>query len=260
VTSLSAPEQREALQLAALDAMQQSANAPVETVLTNYSKWNLRVRSKARDLLFSRQVSARSFLQNVESGAIASSEVPLDQLQKIALLNDKELNDRVRKIWGNIGSGTPEEMLADIRRFNNDLRAFPGNAKNGHAVFTKTCAPCHELFGEGEKIGPELTHANRADKDFLLTSIVDPNAVVRKEFINYNVETTDGRVLNGLVVEQNANSITLAAAKNERTMINRSQIASMQESSVSLMPEGLMHALTPEERRDLFAYLQSAHP
>jgi putative membrane-bound dehydrogenase-like protein len=260
VASLSAPEQLEALQLAALDAMQQSANAPVESVLANYAKWNSHVRSKARDLLFSRPSSARSFLKNVESGAITSSEVPLDQLQKIALLNDKELNERVRKIWGNIGSGTPEEKLADIRRFNNDLRAFPGKPKNGHAVFTKTCAPCHELFGEGEKVGPELTHANRADKDFLLTSIVDPNAVVRKEFINYNIETSDGRVLNGLIVEQNANSITLAGAKNERTTINRSQIASTQESSVSLMPEGLMHALTPEERRDLFAYLQSTHP
>ena len=140
------------------------------------------------------------------------------------------------------------------------LRAFPGEAKNGRAVYLKSCAQCHELFGEGEKVGPELTHANRKDKDFLLASIVDPSAVIRKEFINYNIETSDGRVLNGLVVEQNGNSVTLAAAKNEKTTVSRDKIISMRESEISLMPEGLMHGLTPQERRDLFSYLQSEKP
>ena len=83
-------------------------------------------------------------------------------------------------------------------------------------MFRKQCGTCHTLFGEGEKIGPELTHANRRDREFLLASIVDPNAVVRKEFTNYTVQTIDGRILTGLIAEQDAKSLTLLTAKNER--------------------------------------------
>jgi putative heme-binding domain-containing protein len=123
-------------------------------------------------------------------------------------------------------------------------------------LFIKTCGVCHQLFGEGTPVGPDLTHANRNDRDFLLVSVVDPSAVIRKEFLNYNVELKDGSMLNGLIVEQTPTTITLAAAKNQRTTINRSQIASLKESSVSLMPEGLLLPLKPQELRDLFSYLQ----
>ena len=76
-------------------------------------------------------------------------------------------------------------------------------------MFKNICAVCHRLFDEGGQIGPDLTHANRKDQSFLLASIVDPSAVVRKEFLNYNVETTDGRFLSGLIGEQSPNSVTI---------------------------------------------------
>jgi putative heme-binding domain-containing protein len=177
-------------------------------------------------------------------------------LRKISLHNDKQLNALVHKNWGSITGGTPGETLAVVRRYNNDIRAAAGDPARGHEIFKKTCAVCHELFGEGEKVGPELTHANRQDRDFLLVSIVDPNAVIRKEFLNYNLETIDGRQLNGLIAGQTPNSVTLMAAKNERTVIPRDQIKSLRESTVSLMPEGLLNAMTPQELRDLFSYLE----
>ncbi|MDB6028395.1 MAG: putative rane-bound dehydrogenase [Verrucomicrobiales bacterium] len=257
---LSATSEPEAIQLAALEAIQQLPNAELRSILASYTAMSPRVRSKARDVLLSRKQWAYAFLGLVDSGQYDAREVALDQLQNVATFEDKQLNELVRKHWGNIGRGTPEEKLADIRRFNNDLRAASGDAKRGRDLFVKNCAVCHELFGEGEKVGPELTHGNRADKDFLLTSIVDPSAVIRKEFLNYNVEMKDGRSLSGLIAEQSANSVTLMAAKNERTTIPRDKIVSMQESSISLMPEGLMHPLSPQERRDLFTYLQSPQP
>ena len=252
--------QPEAVQLAALNALQQIPTADIREIVAGYAQMSAAVRGKARDVLLSRKTWAHVFLLSVKSGRYAKDEVTVDQLQKVAAFEDKELNDLVKSIWGNIGRGTPEEKLADIRRFNNDLRAAAGDISRGHQVFLKTCAVCHELFGEGEKVGPELTHANRHDKDFLLTSIVDPSAVIRKEFLNYNVELKDGRSVSGLIVEQSANIVTLVAAKNERTTIPRDQIVSMQESALSLMPEGLLHPLTPQERRDLFSYLQSEKP
>ncbi len=147
-----------------------------------------------------------------------------------------------------------------MRRLNNDLRAAAGHAEQGREIFRKQCGTCHALFGEGEKIGPDLTHANRRDRDFLLASIVDPSAVVRKEFTNYTAQTTDGRVLTGLIVDQNANSLTLLTAKNERLRLSRSEIESIAEAPNSLMPDNIAEQLSPQNLRDLFAWLQQPPP
>lgn len=258
--SLIGTGEADALQSAALDAIQQLPNANVRPIFAGYAKMSAGLRQKARELFFSRKTWAEAFLRGVDGGVYTKEEVALEQLQKIAAFEDKMLDELVRKQWGNIGRGTPEEKLADIRRFNNDLRAAAGNPGRGRELFVKNCAVCHELFGEGEKVGPELTHANRQDKDFLLSSIVDPSSVIRKEFLNFNVEMNDGRSLSGLIAEQSGNSVTLVAAKNERTILPREKIVSIKESTLSLMPEGLLHPLTPQDRRDLFSYLQSEKP
>jgi putative heme-binding domain-containing protein len=166
----------------------------------------------------------------------------------------------VHKHWGSLQSSTPEEKLAEIRRLKNDLNAGNGEPSRGKLLFQKHCANCHRLFDEGNKIGPDLTHLNRKDRDYLLVSIVDPSALIRKEFLSYVVHTADGRVLTGLIADQNANTVTLLGAKNERTPIPRDSIALMVESPVSLMPENLLKELKPDEVRDLFTYLQSAQP
>jgi putative heme-binding domain-containing protein len=144
-----------------------------------------------------------------------------------------------------------------MRRISNDLRAGAGDVRRGHEIFRKQCAICHKLFGEGESVGPDLTTANRKDRDYLLVSIVDPSAVIRKEYLSFILQTTDGRTLNGLLVEQSPGQITLLTAKNERIKIDRSKIESLEESRVSLMPENQLKELKPQEIRDLFRYLQS---
>jgi putative heme-binding domain-containing protein len=152
---------------------------------------------------------------------------------------------------------TPEEKLAEVRRLNNDLRAASGDARAGKELYKQHCASCHKLFGEGGTVGPDLTHANRQDRQALLVSIIDPSAVVRKEYLSWVVRTTDGRVLTGLLAEQTPGQLTLVDAKNERTTLSRGRVESMEESPVSLMPEDLLRNLKPQQVRDLFAYLQS---
>ena len=250
----------EKVQLAGLSAIESLPDADIQPLLKRYPGMNSRLQSKTRDVLFSRKPWAAAFLERIDSGTFTKTEVPWDQLQKLALLEDQQINELVRKHWGSINRGTPEEKLADVRRFNNDLRAFAGEAAKGHEVFKKTCSICHRLFGEGNQIGPDLTGANRKDRDYLLVNIVDPSAVIRKEFLSYTVQTADGRVLNGLLAEQSADSVTLLASNGERTTIPRSEIKSMDESRTSLMPEGLLHTLKPQELRDLFAYLQGDPP
>ncbi|MGE3317240.1 MAG: PVC-type heme-binding CxxCH protein, partial [Planctomycetaceae bacterium] len=225
-------------------------------LLEAYPKFSDSLRVQARGVMFGRKDSTQQFLNAVEAGRIAPKDVPTDELRRIALHQDAELDALVRKHWGNIRAGTPEEKLAEIRRLSNDLRAEQGNLEAGHELFKKHCATCHLFFGEGNKIGPELTQANRKDLEFLLVSIVDPNAQVRKEYLNYIVVTNDGRVTTGLLAEETPASVTIVGAKNERTTIRRDDIEEIRESPVSLMPEKILEPLKPQEVRDLFRYLQ----
>jgi putative heme-binding domain-containing protein len=250
-----------AIQQAALDALDHFESHEITAdLLKIYPQAAGLPRVRMCEMLLSRKHSALVFLRGVDAGKYSANEVAIEQLRLISLHQDKELNDLVRKHWGNIAGGSPEEKLAEMRRLNNDLRAGPGNPLAGKLLFVKHCASCHRLFGEGNLVGPELTHANRKDRDYLLASIVDPSAVIRKEYLSYIVQTRDGRLLTGLIAEQSANSLTLLDAKNQRTTIARTAIEAVQESAVSLMPENLLKELKPNEVRDLFSYLQSDGP
>jgi putative heme-binding domain-containing protein len=209
-----------------------------------------------RDALVSRASSEVAILQQVDRGAIDPNDFSLDQLRRAALHHDSRVDALIRKRWGNIQPGSPEEKLADVRRFNNDLRAAAGDKTAGKALYLKHCGVCHQLFGEGNHVGPELTKANRGDRDALLTNIVDPSSVIRKEYASYVLTTTAGQVLTGVIAAQDAASVTLLDAKNQRTRVPRDEIDELEESPISLMPEKLLEQLTPQELRDMFAYLQ----
>jgi putative membrane-bound dehydrogenase-like protein len=232
------------------------ADSEAAELIAQYQRFPSAVRGRLRSILLSRKSWAGLFLHAVDAGTIPANDFSPDELFSASAHHDKGIDALVRKHWGNIRSATPEEKLAVVRRYNNDLRASPGDIQNGRALFTKHCAACHKLNGEGETLGPDLTHANRGDRDFLLVSLVDPSAVIRKEYLSYTAETLDNRVVTGIITSQTPTTVTLTNAKVEATTLKRDEIASLRESPVSLMPEGLLTPLKPQELRDLFAYLQ----
>src|SRR5690606_15527833 len=113
--------------------------------------------------------------------------------------------------------------------------------RHGRELFNKTCAKCHTLFGEGGKIGPDITGANRGSLDYLLENMVDPSAVVGKDYQLTTIVTTQGRVLNGLVKDQNDDAVSLQTV-DEVVVIPTSDIDERKESPLSLMPEGQLDA------------------
>jgi putative membrane-bound dehydrogenase-like protein len=246
---------------AALATLQTYASAEVYgALLALYPKWSATMRSKAQAFLASRPESALLLLQAVDAGKIPAKEVPLEQLRRIVLHKDAGLDKLVEKHWGKIAPATAGEKLTQIRNTLAALQKGKADPVRGQALFTQHCAVCHALFGQGNKVGPDLTSADRKNREFLVTSIIDPSAVIRPEFAAYNILTTDGRILTGLVVENTPQAVTLLDAKNERTVLPRDKIDEIKVSAASLMPEKLLDALSEQEVRDLFGYLQADGP
>ncbi len=226
-------------------------------ILKEYPRFSNKLKTLCRQTLFTRKDWARAFLSRVDEGQFDPKIVEIEELRGLGVFGDEGMNALVRKHWGKVTRGTPEEKLADIRRFNNDLRAFPGNAADGHAVYKEHCGKCHKLFGEGEEIGPELTTANRKDRQYMLTSTVDPSSFIRKEYLSVQVITVDGRILTGLVHKETPSAITLVNSQVEYTTIPRDDIDEMVPSQISQMPEDILKPLKPQQLRDLFSYLES---
>ena len=244
---------------AGLDALKHfSDDATGTRLLDVYGSADASLQPKLRAALLGKPNWARAFLAAVDGGKIAADTVKAEELRVVAAHNDEKMAMIVEKHWGRISAGTPEEKLAEMRRLNNELNFAKGDAAKGKAIFAETCLKCHTLFGEGGKVGPDLTQANRGDREFLLTSLVDPSAMVRKEYQQFTVTTKALEVLTGLMMEGKDGAITLYDANAQPTALQRGAIDSMEESPLSLMPEDLLKAMNGDAVRDLFAYLQSA--
>jgi putative membrane-bound dehydrogenase-like protein len=246
-----------AIRLSALSALQAFPDPKVSAlVLSLYPKFSGDLRSRAQTFLLGRPPSALALLQSVDSGKIDPKEISLDQLRRLITFDNSEIKNLVTKHWGQVAAPPPGAKVARINSILHLLGQGQGNPIFGKALFQKHCATCHTLFGEGAKIGPDLTSTDRKNRNFLATSIVDPSAIIRPEFVAHAITTTDGRLLNGIIVERGTNSLTLVDSKTDRTVLASSQVESLEPSPVSLMPEGIIDPLDDQQIRDLFSYLQ----
>ncbi|HEV2948961.1 MAG TPA: PVC-type heme-binding CxxCH protein [Gemmataceae bacterium] len=246
------------LRLAALGALEAFPDARVSNfVLSLYPTFSGETRSRAQTFLLSRPASALELLQNVDRGKIRPQDVPLDSIRRVVLYDNAEIKKLVAKHWGQVSAPPPGAKVARINSVLHLLGQAKGDPAAGKALFQKHCATCHTIFGEGNKIGPDLTSADRQNRSFLVTSMVDPSAIIRPEFMAHTVTTTDGRALHGIIVDRSGGAITLVDSKTDRTVLAESKIESLEPSPISLMPESILDPLDDQQIRDLVSYIQT---
>jgi putative heme-binding domain-containing protein len=247
----------EPLQTAALGALGYFDDDRIaDAVLNCFARLGAGSQARAVDLLCSRANSARKLLEAIERKEIAPEVVSLNQLRQLTEMKDERLLELIAKNWGRVQTTTPLEKQGRITAVLQMLLRGPGDPTRGREHFTKICATCHKLHDKGESIGPDLTGADRKNREVLVRNIIDPSAMVREQYITHIAATTDGRILTGLLAESTADTITLVDTQNKRTVLNRADVEALQESSNSFMPEKLLDPLNEQQIRDLFAYLQ----
>jgi putative heme-binding domain-containing protein len=170
------------------------------------------------------------------------------------------LDALVRKHWRDLEPATPAALQAEIGRLTTVVRAGPGDPLVGQRLFKNNCANCHTIFGQGGKVGPDLTSYRRDDLGAMLLGVVSPNAEIREGYATYLIETKDGRALAGLLADQDPQLVVLRRSDGREVPVRRAEIEEMRVSAISLMPEGVLKGLSDKDVRDLFAFLRSSQP
>ncbi|MDB5353388.1 MAG: hypothetical protein JWN86_4635 [Planctomycetota bacterium] len=229
-----------------------------KALLAIYAKLPSTEKRDALNTMASRVSFATALLTAVGEKRIAAADLSADLIRQLRNLKDASINDQIAKVWGTVREtdSNKARLIADFK-----ARVKAGYQQNpdpmlGRAMFVKTCAQCHTLFATGGKVGPELTGSNRADLDYILSNVLDPNALIGKDYLAHVIATKDGRVLTGIIKNEDKDAITLLTA-NETLTVPLGDVQERKPSEKSMMPDDLWTPLTDFEVRSLIAYLAS---
>jgi putative membrane-bound dehydrogenase-like protein len=226
-------------------------------VLDSYAALAPEEKAEAINTLASRASFALALLEGVQRGAVPVRDITPFSARQIQAYKDPRLEQLLRDL-GSVRtvSGEKKAQIAQYKTLLQPAALERANPSRGREVFQRACAACHTLFGEGGTLAPELTGSQRANIDYVLENVVDPNAVVWDRYKASYFETSDDRLISGAIINENESTVTIQTQTGV-IALPVSEITSRRASSLSMMPEGLLEALGDREIIDLIAYLQS---
>ena len=232
-----------------------------EGLLEIWSSLTPVLREQALDVLSSRPPWAVRLLESVgNSGTISKADVSDLALMRLRMLRNADVDALVEQYFGKTSAVTSEEKAALIEQTAAILDRAKGKAAAGKRVFQERCAACHQLFGEGGSLGPDLTSLERHNRSNMLLQIIDPNAGIREGYTLFQLRVKDGRQLLGAIVENDGSTLTLRDVTGQLSSVPEDAILERNALPNSLMPERLFDGLSDAGLRDFFAYLESKNP
>jgi putative heme-binding domain-containing protein len=212
----------------------------------------------AINTLTSRPDYALALLDAIEDDRVPRTDLHAYNVRQLTSFDHEKLNDRLKEVWGEIRESSADKQ-AEIAKYKNLLKPKvlkQADLSHGRFLFNKTCASCHTLFGEGGKVGPDITGSNRANLDYILSNVIDPSAVLAKDYRMSTIVLDDGRVVNGLIQKETDSALTVRTI-NDTVVVAKDEIELQKLSELSMMPDNQLQQMSNEEVRDLIAYLGS---
>jgi putative heme-binding domain-containing protein len=169
-----------------------------------------------------------------------------------------ELAEAFRKA-GNVSGDAVQLTPEQLREFAAEVTQL-GDPARGEAIYRRAslnCIKCHAIGPAGGQVGPNmLSLGTTAQLDYIIESLLDPNAKVKEGFNTLVVATDDGKVYSGIQVRRTDRDLILRDAENRELQIPLDQIEG-ERNGTSLMPAGLTASLTRQELIDLTAFLSA---
>jgi putative membrane-bound dehydrogenase-like protein len=224
-------------------------------VLGQWDGYGPTLRREATEALFARPDRLKALLDAVEAKKVPPAHIEGARVEALRKHSDSAIRMRATQLF--TGQLAPDrKKVIDEYRPALELK---GDVTKGREVFRKNCTACHRLENNGYEVGANLLSALRnKSKEALLIDILDPSREVDPRYVNYQVHTTSGRTLSGLLAVETPTSITLRRGEKAEDTILRSQIDEMRATSKSLMPEEFEKQIDKQQMADLIEYLMAA--
>jgi putative membrane-bound dehydrogenase-like protein len=246
----SSPEQ----QLATLDALSKTDDVAAASVIADsYSGLASAARDRAFELLAARASWANELLTRVEAQSIAAADLGPQKMHRLRNHPDAATSQRATKLFESLAGASNAKINELIAKLLPDVDK-PGDRAHGKELFKQNCATCHTAFGEGAKVGPDISGMGAHGARDLLPIILDPNRTVEAAFAEWAITTKDERNVAGVLVRESKDSVLLRSSSGD-VEVARDDIDTMRNTGRSPMPAGLEAALGPDGLRDVIAYL-----
>lgn len=228
-----------------------------EIVLDRYSSMTAKQRQIAVATLCSRKSQALALLDAIAAGRVNARDLTADLARQLEHLGDKQLSEKLGLVWGIVRQSNQEkaDQIAAYKKLVDRKDLPPPDLHLGRSLFAKTCQRCHILYGQGQQLGPDITGSNRANLDYLLENVVDPSAVMAKEYRPTVILTDNGQIITGMLRQETEQAVTIQTA-DSTMVVPKSEIDQRQESEQSMMPDDQLKQFSGHEIRSLLAYLR----
>ena len=225
-----------------------------KALLDRYATLTPAEKGEAVQTMASRPRYGRMLTEAIASNAVPKTDVSPHLARQLLRVVGAKFTD----VWGSVERSTAlEREYARYRGVLNEAALGAADVQRGRALFQRTCGACHKMYGEGGTIGPDLTGSNRTNLNYLLLNVLEPNAEVPDAYRMVVITTRDGRTHSGNVIAETDRQLTLRVVGQEGVVINKADIQAREATTVSMMPPGLLDALTDREVVDLVGYLRA---
>ncbi|WP_419189903.1 c-type cytochrome [Stieleria marina] len=207
------------------------------------------------ETMAARMPYAERLVGAVKRKVVARDDIPVHVARSLSEM----LGDKFVKVYGEIRPVADDRamLLKKYKAMLTPKAIVAADAGRGRVIFDKTCAACHKLYGNGGEVGPDLTGSNRANLDYILLNSIDPSYDVPDAYKMVQILTSEGRVINGVLAEEDNVKIVLKTAEQPRVVIAKADIETRRVSKKSMMPDGQLDQLKPNQVVDLIKYLRT---
>lgn len=248
-------DRSEPVRLAAVRAFEEMDDArAVAPLLEGWTNYHAVLKQQLLQTLTHREKLAAALVSELERGTIPLADVDTATRQRLATILDEEPAARARRVF-------ERQPLLDARaaleRFRPAL-ALKGDATRGKEVFaTRSCVNCHRIGNEGHFVGADLFTIKDMARDELLQQIVAPNLFFMPTFQAFVAETAEGEIIEGVVAGTTETTVTVRQALGVDRVFTKAKLKRLKGLNVSLMPEGLLEGLEPQQVADLIEFIRS---
>jgi len=203
-------------------------------------------------------IGGKALLAAVAAGKADKALLSPLVVRQLKSLGDKELDVQLTAVVG-VVNVTKADFAKNKAKYEAMLKpeaVRKGDIAAGRQLFTSTCGICHTFGYIGNQVGPGLAGSNIGKLDYFLENVLNPNGVIGKDYQLNVFKLKSGATMSGIVQFEDAQSFRLVMPGGAKFTVAKSEVEKREVLAISLMPEGLLDALTKEQVINLVAYLQ----